>query len=202
MAEARLFVLGGSAVGESLDLDGEAVLGREPGCTLVLADRSVSRRHARVYHDGLQWAVEDLGSRNGLHVDGERVESAILHDGDEFRLGDVPLRFRTSAGLASRATKVVPALEEAFEEEIVLEEVELEPELAPAASRSEPRAPEHREPRAPAPARDPSPGGLFRGDLSQQPVWVQALVFLLCAALLAALTWLAFRATTQVRSTL
>jgi SARP family transcriptional regulator, regulator of embCAB operon len=56
---------------------------------------SVSRRHARIVVTGRDAVIEDLGSRNGTFVQGERVVSATpLHDRDEIRLGSVVLTFR------------------------------------------------------------------------------------------------------------
>lgn len=204
MGEAQLFVLGGRAVGESIEFDGEVVLGRDASCALVLTDRSISRRHARVSYDGLQWSVEDLDSRNGLRIDGERVERAILHDGDEFVLGDVPLRFRVTAAIAA-APATAPAELPELGEEILLEE---DPDPVPAAppspaptAQAVPSAPREQPHDAPPPSRADS-RGLLRGDLSQQPGWVRLVVVLLALALVAVLAWLAFQAVTQVRSTL
>src|SRR5262245_46311161 len=53
---------------------GELILGRDGLGDVVLDDRSMSRRHARVTYDGGRFAVEDLGSRNGLVLDGSTVE--------------------------------------------------------------------------------------------------------------------------------
>ncbi|MBL8619774.1 MAG: sigma 54-interacting transcriptional regulator [Myxococcales bacterium] len=52
-------------------------LGRDPACGLAIDDASLSRRHARLgWRDGA-WQVEDLGSRNGTFVDGERLAGAV-----------------------------------------------------------------------------------------------------------------------------
>jgi len=67
-------------------------LGRSSDCDVVLREPSVSRRHARLlWHDG-GLHVEDLGSSNGIEVNGARVARAPLADGDELMVGDV--RFR------------------------------------------------------------------------------------------------------------
>ncbi len=68
---------------------GSTVLGREPppgGITLALS--SVSRVHARVTRRGDRCTIHDLGSRNGILVRGNVVESAELSDGDDVRIGD------------------------------------------------------------------------------------------------------------------
>jgi hypothetical protein len=56
----------------------------------------VSRKHAKIIHDGETWKVVDLGSSNGTFVlrdDFERVEEAELGDGQEFALGNARFVF-------------------------------------------------------------------------------------------------------------
>ena len=69
------------------------VLGRDPppgGLSLPFA--SVSRSHAKVGRVGREVAVLDLESRNGTYVNGLKVTSASLEDGDELRIGEVLLK--------------------------------------------------------------------------------------------------------------
>jgi Protein of unknown function (DUF3662)/FHA domain len=69
------------------------VIGRSRDCDLTLDDPNVSRRHAEVRHeDGGYWVV-DLGSTNGVEVNGSRVERAELADGDQILLGRTSLTF-------------------------------------------------------------------------------------------------------------
>jgi DNA-binding winged helix-turn-helix (wHTH) protein len=78
-------------------VQGVQVLGRGPDCDLTVPGTSVSRRHARISVRGPGAVIEDLGSRNGTCVRGKRITGPeTLEDGDEVRLGDVWLRFRTS----------------------------------------------------------------------------------------------------------
>ena len=66
---------------------GELVLGREAP-SHALDDPRISRRHCRLEFDGALWTVEDLGSRNGTHVDGARVDGRTrLDDGQTLRVG-------------------------------------------------------------------------------------------------------------------
>ena len=65
-----------------------AVLGRSRDCDLVLADENASRRHAEVRPSGGAWIVRDLGSTNGIRVNGSRVTGAQpLRAGDRIELG-------------------------------------------------------------------------------------------------------------------
>jgi pSer/pThr/pTyr-binding forkhead associated (FHA) protein len=68
-------------------------IGRSPAADIVLDDASVSRRHALVARRGADTVILDDRSRNGIHVNGERVDEAVLRDGDEIVLGRVVLRF-------------------------------------------------------------------------------------------------------------
>ena len=76
-------------------LDGsDVVLGRAPECDCVLAHDSVSRRHARIHQvAGERWTIEDLGSKNGIRVDGDRVDSAELAASQWLAIGDVFCEF-------------------------------------------------------------------------------------------------------------
>ncbi len=68
------------------------LIGRHPACDVVVADPSVSRRHAQLtFRDGV-WVVQDLASTNGTAVNGERVGRAALHSGDLVELGAQPFQ--------------------------------------------------------------------------------------------------------------
>jgi hypothetical protein len=69
------------------------VVGRSHDCDVVLDDPNVSRRHAELRRQGDTWMVADLGSTNGLKVNGRRVEHAVLKPGDEITLGLSRLSF-------------------------------------------------------------------------------------------------------------
>jgi len=74
-------------------LEGAARIGRSDECDVLLADPSVSRAHAIVETIGAEPTVRDLGSTNGTFVNGERVETKTLHDGDELRFGNTRMQF-------------------------------------------------------------------------------------------------------------
>jgi predicted component of type VI protein secretion system len=65
-----------------------AVLGRSRECDVVIDDENVSRRHAEVRPSGGSWIVRDLGSTNGVKVNGKRIDQAqSLRPGDRIELG-------------------------------------------------------------------------------------------------------------------
>ncbi len=73
----------GPLQGERFPLRGEMLIGRDPSCAIVIPDRQVSRRHARIWVDTQGVWLEDLASKNGTHVNGRRVgEPVRLRDGD------------------------------------------------------------------------------------------------------------------------
>jgi hypothetical protein len=73
---------------------GDFALGRSTACNRVFADRTVSRVHARLRWVNGGWVLSDLGSMNGTWVNGWRISSAWVRDGDRLQLGAVKLRFR------------------------------------------------------------------------------------------------------------
>ncbi len=72
-----------------------SVIGRDPGCELHFPDNSISRRHAEFFHDDGLLRVRDLGSRNGLRVNGVPRVEAVLQHGDTIEIG--ALTFQVSA---------------------------------------------------------------------------------------------------------
>lgn len=75
-----------------LDRNRPISIGRNEDCDIVLPDRQVSRYHARISWNGERFTVEDLGSKNGTHVNGiEVTEPSLLRDGDEVQIA---LRFK------------------------------------------------------------------------------------------------------------
>jgi DNA-binding winged helix-turn-helix (wHTH) protein len=79
-----LIALSKAMSGTRWPLVGQAFLiGRGADCDLVVAERQVSRHHARIRRVGDAFVVEDLGSRNGTYVNGAVVEEPVpLQDGD------------------------------------------------------------------------------------------------------------------------
>jgi hypothetical protein len=69
------------------------VIGRSRECDLVLDDPNVSRRHAELRREDGGWAVRDLGSTNGIKVNGRRSPGGRLQPGDEITLGVSRLTF-------------------------------------------------------------------------------------------------------------
>lgn len=80
---------------QEFDLVGpEVVLGRSPDCHITIEDPLISRRHARIALRDDRAFVADLGSRNGVRINGKTIEAETeLKDGDRVRLGTQELLF-------------------------------------------------------------------------------------------------------------
>ena len=72
---------------------GVSVLGRSGQCDIVIDDAGASRRHAEIRRDGEAWVAIDLGSTNGLFVNGQRTDRAYLANGDVLSIGRTQMRF-------------------------------------------------------------------------------------------------------------
>src|SRR5262245_32258792 len=85
----------------TLPADGEAVIGRAESCGLRLRDSSVSRQHARIGMSGGVARLMDLGSHNGVTVNGVRLtDEQPLRSRDIITLGKVTLIYHSSAALS------------------------------------------------------------------------------------------------------
>jgi pSer/pThr/pTyr-binding forkhead associated (FHA) protein len=78
-----LVALQGPLEGKRWFLKEDLLLGRDPGCNLMIEDRQVSRQHARLTSQKAEFLLEDLGSKNGTYRNGDLViEPVMLADGD------------------------------------------------------------------------------------------------------------------------
>ena len=96
LAGTAALIVGGEG-GRRLSIGDDVTLGRLPECDVTLDDPSVSRRHARITRKGDAWFIKDLGSTNGVKINGSRVGESDLTDGDRLQLGSVQLDFSVGA---------------------------------------------------------------------------------------------------------
>jgi pSer/pThr/pTyr-binding forkhead associated (FHA) protein len=99
----------GSALhrGQLITVDSSTSLGRESDNHVVIADDSVSGKHAVLQRDGRAWVLRDLGSTNGTRVNNRDLSGSVkLKSGDVIELGRVSLRFadgqKRTSGAGSR----------------------------------------------------------------------------------------------------
>ena len=96
MQRAQLRIQNGGFEGMTYELGAEpTVIGRNPNTDITLLDEGISREHAIIELDpeAGTFTVEDLQSTNGTKVNGKRVRSETLTDGDEILIGQTLFRF-------------------------------------------------------------------------------------------------------------
>ena len=99
MPDVWLVVQEGPGTGAQHPVDGVVTVGRDDSADLQLRDKAISRRHATLRVEGETAVIEDLGSRNGTFVNGDRVDDARrLREGDALQLGATILEIRSSRG--------------------------------------------------------------------------------------------------------
>ncbi len=109
LSSFQLLIKTGPKSGSLIELgENEYVIGREAGNSIVIDDRGVSRRHARLFVQAGNYSIEDLESTNGTFVNGTRILTATnLRPGDTILLGEnVQLIYQAKAA-QSDATVVI-----------------------------------------------------------------------------------------------
>ena len=103
MVETKL-IISGPAKTESVQLDSKGVtLGRGANCDVILDDDGVSRHHARFYQDPFgRWIVEDLQSRNGVIVEGQRIQAHAILPGQKVNISRFTLSLSEESGSQRR----------------------------------------------------------------------------------------------------
>ena len=111
---SKLVVMYGTKTERILELDvAEIVIGRGSEAKLVVDNPVVSRAHCRVRLIGDKHVVEDLGSKSGTFVNGKRVETKYLEDGDKIELGKHTIKYERGA-MAPSAGSPTDASSDAF----------------------------------------------------------------------------------------
>jgi phosphoserine phosphatase RsbU/P len=101
----------GSCPGQLLEVAGErVVIGRHPGCEIVLDNAAVSRQHAQISESHGSYFLEDLRSRNKTFLNGRPVDgTAELHDGDSIEFCDLAFRFYAESPPEEKERPTAPA---------------------------------------------------------------------------------------------
>src|ERR1700737_2855969 len=83
----------------------EITIGRQEGNTIRLTERNVSRRHARLGRQNGHVLVEDLGSYNGIRINGDKIQGQVpVHEGDLIQIGDYDLAVQQEQQQAAAPT--------------------------------------------------------------------------------------------------
>ena len=87
----------------------EITIGRQEGNTIRLTERNVSRRHARLMRNNGHVLIEDLGSYNGIRINGDRISGQVqVADGDLIQIGDYDLALQAEEGAFKQSAPTVP----------------------------------------------------------------------------------------------
>lgn len=87
-----IVMMTGSHAGASYEILDSLVVGRHTECDIVLLDASASRRHTAIRRTSRGLVLEDLGSSNGTFLNGKRVASSELNNGDRVQIGATILK--------------------------------------------------------------------------------------------------------------
>ncbi len=99
--ELKLVVAVGEPKGKEINLSkSSTVIGRKPECDVVIASPKVSREHCRIDITDQTASITDLGSRNGIFVNGQKTDKAQLKSGDKLAIGPLGFVVRTDAAAA------------------------------------------------------------------------------------------------------
>lgn len=110
MLKFEVEVVKGPHMGMRLSFDkGNATLGRGPENDIVLAnDPRISRQHAEIKQRGNEFVIVNLSAKNFILVNGENVQSEILHKGSVVQVGDSELRVIYEPPVAEAAPQPPP----------------------------------------------------------------------------------------------
>ena len=149
MARLRLVPISGNPIDVT---QSPSLVGRDPGCEIVVTDGSASRRHARLESREGTWWVVDQASANGTYVNSLKVGETALRNGQELRFG--ALAFRVDIMEDPEATVSSPILPE---QTVLAAPVPSPPAHPPAPPPPIPAAPPPPPPRSAVPP-PPAPG--------------------------------------------
>ena len=108
---ACIVMLSGGAEGSEFLLERERVrMGRGPGVDVAVEDPTVSQEHATLEFSGDGFRIRDLGSTNGISVNGSPTQASDLKHGDRFQIGDVEFQLVVETRAAEPRVYSVPEL--------------------------------------------------------------------------------------------
>ncbi len=96
---AQLVIVRGTGSGERIDLKSfPVIVGRDPAVpdSIPIKDDEISRQHFLIKRRGRLYVLQDLDSKNGTYLNGDRVQNSILRNGDNILLGSTELNFISS----------------------------------------------------------------------------------------------------------
>ena len=92
---------------------GTVTIGRTKDNAVFCLHKSLSRKHAQVEFDGVRVKITDLQSKNGIFVNGKRVDRCELMEGDRFRCGDITFLVEGTTLLSTKVSNSRPSPQQA-----------------------------------------------------------------------------------------
>jgi predicted component of type VI protein secretion system len=134
---AKLRFLSGKLEGKAYPLTKALILGRAPGINgRIPNDSKVSREHAKIYPQGVDFYIVDLNSSNGTQVNDAPVTRRLLHDGDEVTIGETRFRFENPPEVQKAAAEPAAPVEKPKPKPVTREVIDLT--KAPEPTKSSP----------------------------------------------------------------
>ena len=158
--DAKITIIDGKEFGKNIELSNKEIhAGRGLDNDLIISDLSVSRKHFKVTREDDHYVIEDLGSGNGIKLNGERVSSATLYDGDIIYVGARQLRFDIlNAGMKEKFSSRNASNRTTKEVKVEPKKAEPKPEPKPEPKKAEPKPePKKAEPKAEPKKAEPKP---------------------------------------------
>jgi len=184
-SEPRLKLLNTDLEGQEFFLTKDVTtIGRAPDNDIVLDQISVSRYHARIERFGNQYIASDLGSRNGIRINGKSTPEGPLTDGGTLAVGDVLFR-PESVGVSGEERKPPPPPPPPLRRD----RDPTPPPVSPPSGYALPTQPETRPPVSPPPSPQaeapsqetaPPPPSPRKGPFRLGPTGVFVLVLVIC----------------------
>lgn len=123
----KVYVITGASKGQSFELKADVTsVGRSPDNDIQIKEKSISRKHAKITRKGDIYLIEDLNSKNGTFINGQRIrpgDEYELKEGQRLTLGNVVLSLGTTSPedeLAVTESVAVDATKELSDEDMAL----------------------------------------------------------------------------------
>jgi tRNA A-37 threonylcarbamoyl transferase component Bud32 len=139
----KLIFTSGVLADNRYDVERDVTIGRDISNDIILSDTSVSLVHAQISCNNHRYFIKDLGSTNGIKLNGEKVISAELNDGDGVAIGKNSMRIEatntdaltTVAGMPDEPqSATIMDSAAALEQETLIDESDLSGNIAGAVS--------------------------------------------------------------------
>lgn len=104
----QLIIERGKAKGQRIEIKSfPATIGRDPSNSIMISDDESSRFHMRIKKRGRLYIIEDLDSKNGTYLNGDKIRNSIVQNGDKILIGSTELVFATTAPDIQLATEIL-----------------------------------------------------------------------------------------------